>query len=120
MHHDLQGAILTQLAQARPSNTATASLYTLTAKKIVWITSLLVANTTSSDATYSIFYDADGTTYDENTAIAYGVTLPAHSFDLLEFENPIPLIVSGGSIGIQSGTSSAITYTMSGYLRDVR
>lgn len=119
MNIDFGSYYYTQLAQARPANTSTNTLYAKPANTQVFVTSILLANVTASDATYSIFWDADGTTYTTDTAIAYNVTLAANGIASLEFENPIPLVVNG-AFGIQSGTSGAITYTLSGFIRNVQ
>lgn len=112
-------AQLTQLGQIRPANTSATSLYTLGAKKQIWGTLLTVCNTTASATTWSVFHDADGTTYDQTTALVYQAAIPANTTYEWIFENYIPLIITGGSIGVQSGTASALTFTLNGLLRNV-
>jgi len=119
MQFDFGSYFYTQLAQSRPGDTSTHTLYAKPTNSQVYITSILIANVTSSSATYSVFWDADGTTYTNDTALAYNVTLAANGIASLEFDNPLPLVVSG-SFGIQSGTASAITYTLAGFIRNVQ
>jgi hypothetical protein len=100
------------LAQARPSSTSTATLYA--PNVISNIHTIVVCNTTGTDATYSIFWDNDGSTYDQSTALFYAVNLVANATDIIEFPLPLTMIDSSGNIGIQSGTSSALTYSLFG------
>lgn len=104
-----------QLAQLRPSNTNTATLFTATLG--TEITSLVVANTSNASATYSVYHDNDGTTYDESTALYFTVSLNAYTSAIVlpsQGAGTGFTVASGGSIGVKSGTSSAITYTLYG------
>lgn len=101
-----------QLAQARPTDTNTATLYNPTI--LTNINTIIVSNTTGTAATYSIFWDNDGSTYDQSTALFYQVSLDANATDIIEFYRPLTMIDPAGNIGIQSGTSSAITYSLYG------
>jgi hypothetical protein len=104
-----------QLTQSRPSGTSAVTLFTATLGTEV--TSLVLANTTGSAATYSIYHDNAGTTYSEATALVFGASLAANTTVTL-FASPSPgcglTISSGGSVGVKSGTGSAITYTLYG------
>lgn len=115
----LENAILTQLGQLRPANTTAASIYTLPAKKIVWATSLIICNTTASATTWSAYFHQSGTTYNQTTALIYGSAINGNQTIEWTFENYIPLTVAGGSIGVQTGTNSALTFTLNGFLRSV-
>lgn len=104
-----------QLAQSRPSNANTATLFTATLG--TEITSLVIANTSNASATYSVYHDNDGTSYDESTALYFGVSLGANtSTVVLPSQGPGTgfTVASGGSIGIKSGTGNALTYTLYG------
>lgn len=125
MNHDFfNSCFYTQIAQSNPNNTSTNALYTLTASKQIYVTSILVANVSGSDTTYSIFHDIDGNTFSADTALAYNVSLPAGSAVSMEYENPLPLVSVGsgiyGSFGVQSGNSGAVTYTLYGFIRNVQ
>ena len=109
-----------QLAQVRPADTNTATAFT--AKARTEVTRIVVCNTTASPAAYSIYHDDDGTTYTEATALFFATSIPANSSDVIDFGG-----VGGGlhmsnaaAIGVKTGTSSAITFTIYGVTANVR
>lgn len=101
-----------QLGQLRPANTTAATLYTRSQDTVVYLDQLYICNTTGSGVTYRIFVDADGTTYDQDTALWYDVSLGAnttHTYDLNAY-----LLADGGTVGVRSGTGDAINFTLFG------
>lgn len=101
------------LAQARPGNTSTATFYNPSV--ITNVYTLIVCNTSVDTATYSVFWDDDGTTYDQTTALCYQIALPSHATEIINFgEMGLTMLDTAGNIGIQSGTASAITYSLFG------
>ena len=109
-----------QLAQARPSDSTATTAFT--ASIPTEITRIVVCNTTGSSAAYSVFHDDDGSTYDEGTALFYGVALAANSSDVIDFGGMGGGIQvrKGGAIGVKTGTGSAITFTLYGITSNVR
>lgn len=107
----------TVIGQLRPSNTTAAAAYTKPVKKIPLVSSIFIANTTTASAKYSIYLDADGTTYNESTALFFNVELLANSTALVEFKGSI--IIDGGSIGVKTDTANALTFTIFGEIKDV-
>lgn len=105
------------LAQARPSGTSAVTGYTKGSKQFPTITHIIVSNTTGSAAVYSIFLDIDGTTYDQTTALYYAVSLAANSSIKLDID--VTLDVTAGTIGIQTGTGSALTFNIFGEIKDI-
>jgi hypothetical protein len=102
------------LGQLRPGDTSAASLYTAPAGKIGVVSTILVANVSGSSATFRIFVDADGTTYNQTTAILYDVAINADMTELIE----VPIFISNaGNLAVRSGTSDAITFTALGIER---
>lgn len=105
-----------QLAQVRPANTSTATAYT--AVMPTEITRIVVCNTTGSAATFSIFHDDDGTTYSEATALYFAQSLAANTTLVIEMQPGTGLMLrkntATATIGVQSGTNNAITYTFYG------
>ena len=103
-----------QLAQTRPTDTNAATAYTAALRSE--ITRMVIANVTASAATYSICHDDDGTTYDATTALFWEVSIPAHTTDMVDFGGigGGVMVSPTGSIGVQSGTASAITYSFYG------
>lgn len=104
-----------QLAQSRPSGTTAVTLFTATLRSE--ITSLVIANTTAVAATYSIYHDNAGSTYTEATALAFGVSLAANT-SVVVFPSPAEgcglTLSKSGTIGIKSGTASALTFSLYG------
>ena len=101
-----------QLGQLRPSNTTAVSIFSPTDRDRCVVRNIIICNTTSSTATYRLFVDEDGTTYDQTTAIAYDVPLLGNTTDV--WEVPIYLHDPAGSVGVQTGTGSALTFTANG------
>lgn len=107
-----------QLAQSRPSNTNAASVITGIDQQIVVVQLIYVCNSTASAATFRIFHDDDGTTYDQSTAICYDVSVPANTTQVIEaisdLSGGIYLTNSSANLAIRSGTGSALTFTIYG------
>lgn len=102
----------TQLAQSRPSDTNAVSVYSPDRGEVVNIKEIIVCNTTGSAATYRIFHDEDGTTYDQSTALFYDVSLDGNTSTILELDEWMR--DSSGNLAVAVGTGSAITFTVSG------
>ena len=101
-----------QLGQSRPTDTTAVSIYSPSTTDRCVVHNIIVCNTTSSTATYRLFVDEDGTTYDQTTAIAYDVPLAGNSTTLwqvrLYMNNP------AGNLAVRTGTGSALTFTVNG------
>ena len=102
-----------QLAQLRPANTSAAALLTPIDKYLYIVYTVIIANVTGTAATASLFHDKDGTTYDQSTALLYQVSVAANDTTIITFEKGLT-IRDTGTIGVQSGTSSAINCTLYG------
>jgi len=116
MAHPLIIPNLRQLAQYRSPNTDAISVLTTNQKRRCVITSINIANTTNAAATYSLYLDKNGTTYDQTTALAYGVQIAANSQVLEEFVDGLPLgdPTAAGNLAVQSNTTNALTFTING------
>jgi len=106
-----------QLGQARPTDTNPVSLVSPAANHTVEVESIVICNTTGSAATYRIFHDDDGTTYDQTTALAYDLSIPANTSDT--WEASVKMNDSSGNLAVRSGTGSALTFTAYGKDHDV-
>lgn len=96
------------LAQSRPPTSTSIGAYT--ESKGGYIETIIVANTSASTAAYSIFIDPTGAgVRDETTAIAFAITIPANSTEIIVLDNPIP-IPQGTDVGVKSGTGDALTF----------
>lgn len=101
------------LGQVRPSDTTAVSIYSPGASVVGTVKSIEICNTSSGDADYRIFLDADGTTYDEGTALRWDITVPvkgAKSFNVWW-----PLNNSSGNIAVRTSVANALTFTFLGF-----
>lgn len=99
------------LGQSAPASTANADLITVGAAKSQIISTLIVANTTSSDATARIFARIAGAAAAASNALIYDVTVPAKG--QYAFTQGITLAATD-VLTVQSGTSNALTFTAFG------
>lgn len=102
------------LAQSRPGTTTAATLFTATLR--TEIKKMVVCNTGAGTGAYSIYHDDDGTTYDQTTALFYSKSLAANTTDVINAEDYAGgiSVSAGGSIGIQTATASAMTFSFYG------
>ncbi|MBL4654153.1 MAG: hypothetical protein JKY53_15015 [Flavobacteriales bacterium] len=103
---------LKQLGQLRPTNTTAATIYSPGANTETIVKSIVVCNTTASAVKYRIFWDDNGTTYDETTALYFDVNLPGNTTDTHELN--ITMNDSTGNIAVRTDTNNAINFTCSG------
>ena|SRR3990167_3916455 len=104
------------LGQLRPANTTAASLYSPPTNVIGIIECVHVCNQTGSAATYRIFVDNDGTTYDETTALEFDKTCPANNSAQHCFPpDGLPMADDAGNLAVRTGTNNALTFTAYGY-----
>lgn len=103
------------LAQSRPSGTSAVTVFTGPAARTD-LTQVIITNTTGSAATFSLYHDDDGTTYDQTTALVYACSISGNTTVIIGSEGAgLGIQLSpGGSIGIQSGTSNACTFSIYG------
>lgn len=105
------------LAQTRPSGTSAVSAYSPGTRVKTFIHKIIICNTTSSAAAFSIFLDEDGTTYDQTTALYYAVNINANdTVELFSYQKDhwLPMNSSAGNLAVQTDTGSALTFTIIG------
>ena len=100
------------LGQLRPANTTAASLFSPTNGYEYRIDVIYVCETAGNTPTYRIFFDDDGTTYDETTAIAFDPALSANQS--LRVEGPFYMNNAAGNIGVRTSAGNEITFTAFG------
>ena len=103
-----------QLAQLRPANTTAASILQVGEQAVYAVTCIQVCNTSGSPSTYRIFHDADGTTYDQTTALYYDVAIAADTVDKLEWDDALFMDNENGNLAVRSGNGNALTFTVYG------
>lgn len=101
-----------QLGQLRPANTTAASLYSPPAAT-TWVgKNLMVCNTSGASATFRVFHDEDGTTYDETTALFWDAPIAAGETIILT--GLLAGFTDAGNVGVRSSAANAITFTLYG------
>lgn len=102
-----------QLAQLRPSTTAVQSIYSPpgTGAIEVFAIQMLVVNPSAVKVNYRIFQDADGTTYNEGTALYWDKSIDPNRSTTLAIG---PMSNVNGNIAVQVSAASTITFTLIG------
>jgi hypothetical protein len=107
-----------QLAQIRPSASAsTAFVATLRSE----ITQIVVCNTTASAATFSIYHDDNGTTYDQSTALFYSAPIDGNT-TVQVISDAIGsglMMARGAALGVKPSVDLALTFTLYGVTEEV-
>lgn len=99
------------LGQSAPASTANADLITVGASKSQIISTLVIANTTTSDATARVFARIAGAAAAASNAVIYDLTIPAKGH--YAFTQGITLSATD-VLTVQTGTSNALTFTAFG------
>lgn len=99
------------LGQSAPSSTANADLITVGASKSQIISTLVIANTTTSAATARVFARIAGAAAAASNALIYDTNIPPNS--TASFTLGITLAATD-VITIQTNTSNALTFTAFG------
>lgn len=101
-----------QLGQLRPANTSAASLYSPPAAT-TWVgKNLVICNTSGAAATFRVFHDEDGTTYDETTALFWDAPIAVDETIILT--GLLAGFTDAGNVGVRSSVANAITFTLYG------
>ncbi len=101
-----------QLQQLRPNSTNPEAFFSPEAGEEVILHNIVICNTSGAAAKYSLFHDADGSTYDENTALVWEATIAGGT--TISFDEKLLMDDENGNIGIQTDTSDALTFTAHG------
>lgn len=101
------------LGQAAPADTSNAALFTVTTAHNYVVSSIAIANTTASAATYRIFARKAGAAAAASNAIVYDSTVPGNSTVTLTLGVTLDG-TAGDVISVRSGTANALTFTAFG------
>ena len=101
-----------QLGQARENSTNAVSVYSPGASTTAIIKSITVCNQSGASATFRIFLDDDGTTYDQSTALYYDVAISADA--VVQIDTYWPMNDANGNLAYRSSVANAITITVFG------
>lgn len=86
---------------------AASSVYARPANKQVIIREIVIVNTTSSNKTFKLYLDNDGTTYDATTQILSSTTIPANS--TYERQCHIGMNTAGGHLAMDGPATLTLT-----------
>jgi len=95
------------LGQAAPADTNNADLYTVPASTSTVVSTLLVTNTTGTDATCRIFVRVAGAAAGTANAVIYDATVGANDFVAMTMG---VTLAATDVISVQSGTADALTF----------
>lgn len=101
-----------QLGQARENSTNAVSVYSPGASTTAIIKGITLANTSGADATFRLFVDDNGTTYDESTSLAWDVDILADQ--MITLDCFIAMNDATGNFAYRSSVANAITITLFG------
>lgn len=101
-----------QLGQARENSTSAVSVYSPASSTTAIIKSVVIGNTSGAAATFRLFVDDDGSTYDESTALYWDVNIPADSS--MQIDTYWPMNDSNGNLAYRSSVANALTITVFG------
>lgn len=101
-----------QIAQIRPTVTTPIQAYSPAVGVTGIIKFFTVANTSNGARRFSIYLDDDGTTFDEDTALFFEISLARQSTFLLSvwwpMNNPV------GNLAVQTSAANDLTFTFHG------
>tara|TARA_R110000772_G_scaffold120327_3_gene226508 strand:- start:3446 stop:3775 length:330 start_codon:yes stop_codon:yes gene_type:complete len=100
------------LGQLRPAATTAEIIFSPRTGSQVVLTSIYICNLSSSKKEYSLYFDNDGTTYDETTALAFETEIQGNTTAIVEIE--IPLRNSAGGFAVQTSSANDINFTLFG------
>ena len=101
-----------QLGQHRINNTTATSLYSPAAGVTAVIKAVLVCNQSGAAATFRIFVDDNGTTFDETTALYWDVTIAADT--TVQIDTFWAMNDSTGNLATRTSVANALTFTAFG------
>ena len=102
-----------QLGQTNPANTNFATIYSLPdSNTTTIIDKIIVANVDSSNHTFRINHDADGTDETTGTRLFHDNSISANTTTVID--GPFYMRNSSGTFKVRSSTANAITFTVYG------
>ena len=101
------------LAQLRPADTNAASFYSPPDNTSTELTKLVICNQTGSSATFRVFLDDNGTTYDETTAMFFDQPISAN-LTWVEDLRGWGMNDTAGNLAVRSSVNNALTFTLFG------
>lgn len=100
------------LAQLRPTRSTPELLFSPKTGEQVLAVQIIIANLTNTSLEYSIYFDNDGATADETTALAFSVEIEARNTQIIEIN--IPIANSNGGLYVQTSSENNLNFTLTG------
>lgn len=104
--------ILQYLNALRPAAVVAETIFSPRTGETVLLVSLYVCNLSAVDIEYSVYFDNEGTTYDETTALAFNTDIRANTTEIIELQ--IPMGNSDGNLAVQTSSANDINFTLFG------
>jgi len=101
-----------QLGQARPGDTNAVSIYSPGSSTQAIIKNIVIANTSGSAATFRIFHDDDGSTFDETTALFWDIAIAANTS--VSIDSAVLMDDNTGNLAVRTSINDALTFTVYG------
>lgn len=103
------------LGQATPSDTNAVSIYSPASPVVsTEITSIFICNTDSSQHSYRIFLDDDGTTYNTTTALFYDKTINGNETSIPLSGTSVFMNNLSGNLAVRTNSANNLTFTVLG------
>ena len=107
-----QGSILQYLNQLRPATTDPELIYSPEPGEQVVLVRLIVANVSNKNRDFSVYFDHDGTTADETTAIAFEAGILKNTTEIIDLQ--LPARNSAGGLYVQTDKANDLNFTLTG------
>lgn len=99
-----------QLGQAQ-GTAAAVSIYSPAAGVRGIVREIIVSNHEATDESYSIWWDDNGTTYDDDSVLFEDVEIAANSTDVIDCWLPMD---AAGHLAVKASNANKLTFTVSG------
>ena len=117
VRYDISRVLSRQLAQSRPATTPVASIYTPGDGVEAVVKKVFICNQSAGVATFDLYHDDDGATYDATTQLYKDQTVGIGITRILDDDLYVD---SSGNIAVRSAVTSALTFTLYGDEAQVR
>lgn len=107
-----------QLAQIRPSASASTAF---TATLRTEVMQIVVCNVSGSPSAFSIYHDDDGTTYDQTTALFWSAPIDANqTVSIIADATGSGITMKrGASLGVKPSVNQALTFSIYGVTEEL-
>lgn len=102
-----------QLVQHRPLHTDATGIYSHPGAGITTvIKTIIIACVDGTGASFRIYHDDDGTTYNQDTALVWDSVIAGN--EMIEMDTFIAMNNVNGNIAVRSSVTGSLTFTMYG------